>query len=59
MPVQSGLGHCIELFGSKPVCHGVTCNVTMIFLSPEMYARAKLHNTGEVLREHSSEISNT
>lgn len=59
MPVQCGLGHRMELFGSKPVCHRATCNVKVIFLSPEVYFGAKLHNTGEALRKHSSEINNT
>ena len=49
----------MELFGSKPVCHRATCNVEMIFLPPEVYFGAKLHNTGEALGEHSSEINNT
>lgn len=59
VPVQCGLGHHIELFGSHLVCHGATCKVKMIFLSPEVHSRAKLHNTGEVLRENSSEVNNT
>lgn len=59
MPVQCGLGHHMELFGSQLVCHGATCKVKMIFLSPELYSGAKLHNTSEVLRENSSELNNT
>lgn len=59
MPVQCGLGHHMELFGSQLVCHGATCKVKMIFLSPEVYSGAKLHNTGEVPRENSSEESNS
>ena len=49
----------MELFGSKPACRRATCNVKMVFLSLEVYVEAKLHNTGEALREHSSEINNT
>lgn len=59
MPVQCGLGHHMELFGSQLVCHGATCKVKMVFLSPEVYSGAKLHNTGEVLRENSNELNNT
>lgn len=49
----------MELFGSQLVCHGASCEVKMIFLSPGVYSGAKLHNTGEVLRENSSELNNT
>lgn len=59
MPVQCGLGHHMELFGSQLVCHGAICKVKMIFLSPGVYSGAQLHNTGEVLRGNSSELNNT
>lgn len=49
----------MELFGSQLVGHGATCRVKMIFLSPEVFSGAELNNTGEVLRENSSEVNNT
>lgn len=49
----------MEPFGSTPACRRAPRNVEMIFLSPEVYIGAKLCNTGEALREHSSEINNT
>lgn len=42
--MQCGLGHHMDLFGFKLVCCRATCKVKMIFLSPEVYAGAKLHN---------------